>query len=198
MFRVTRNLYQSQQRVSIFARWFASYPSHTELPMPALSPTMTQGTIARWKKSEGDQVKPGDVLCEVETDKATVDFEAQDEGYVAKILVASGTSDIPVGKIVAILANEQSDVAAFKNYTASESSASSAPTPASKPAAEAPAAAASQPVTQFAPTQTPKTSTRSSSAVATGFRYVNVDLSQARAYDAQSMSLANSKYIKRK
>lgn len=63
--------------------------------MPSLSPTMSQGNIAKWRVKEGDQVKPGVVLAEIETDKATIDWEAQEEGYVAKLLVPSGTRKGP-------------------------------------------------------------------------------------------------------
>jgi pyruvate dehydrogenase E2 component (dihydrolipoamide acetyltransferase) len=68
----------------------SSLPPHTLLGMPALSPTMTSGNLAAWKKSAGDKIEVGDVVAEVETDKATVDYEAQDEGFVAKILVEEG------------------------------------------------------------------------------------------------------------
>lgn len=67
--------------------------------MPALSPTMTTGTLSQWKKSIGDAVKPGDLLAEVETDKATMDWECQEEGYIAKILLPDGGKDIPIGKV---------------------------------------------------------------------------------------------------
>ena len=67
--------------------------------MPALSPTMTEGTLARWKKSVGDAVKPGDSLAEIETDKATMDWECQEEGYIAKIVYPNGEKDIPIGKV---------------------------------------------------------------------------------------------------
>lgn len=67
-----------------------SYPSHTVVPMPALSPTMEAGSIAKWCIKEGDKFEPGVAICEVETDKATVTFDATDEGYLAKILVGAG------------------------------------------------------------------------------------------------------------
>ncbi len=75
----------------------------TEILMPALSPTMTEGTIARWLKKEGDTVKSGEVLCEIETDKATMEVEAVDEGVLAKILVAEGTTGVPVNAPIALL-----------------------------------------------------------------------------------------------
>ena len=76
-----------------------------------------QGNITKWKKKVGDQVSPGQVLAEVETDKATIDWEAQEDGFIAKLLVPDDTKDIPLGTAVAVLVEEQSDVAAFKNFT---------------------------------------------------------------------------------
>lgn len=69
------------------------------LPMPALSPTMTAGNIATWGKKEGDEINPGDVLVQIETDKATMDFESTDEGFLAKILVPNGTKDVQVNEV---------------------------------------------------------------------------------------------------
>ncbi|QFT77948.1 pyruvate dehydrogenase complex E1 component subunit beta [Erythrobacter sp. THAF29] len=77
-----------------------------ELKMPALSPTMEQGTLARWLKSEGDMIEPGDIIAEIETDKATMEFEAIDEGVLSKILVPEGTEDVPVGTVIAHLEGE--------------------------------------------------------------------------------------------
>lgn len=101
----------------LFARGFASFPPHTELAMPALSPTMSQGNIVSWKKKEGDSIQPGDIYCEVETDKATIEWEAQEEGFLAKILVPEGTKDIAVGRPVAIIVEEESELAAFADYS---------------------------------------------------------------------------------
>jgi len=91
-------------------------PTHQIMNMPALSPTMTQGSIGAWKKKEGESISPGDVLCEIETDKATMDFECQEDGFLAKILAPEGTKDWPVGKPVAVLVDDKSAVAAFKNF----------------------------------------------------------------------------------
>ena len=76
----------------------------TELKMPALSPTMEEGTLAKWLVKEGDDVKSGDILAEIETDKATMEFEAVDEGKIAKILVPEGTDGVKVGQPIALLA----------------------------------------------------------------------------------------------
>ena len=80
-----------------------------EIKMPALSPTMEEGTLAKWLVKEGDQVKSGDIMAEIETDKATMEFEAVDEGTIAKILVAEGTDNVKVGAAIAILAEEGED-----------------------------------------------------------------------------------------
>src|SRR6059058_2334236 len=83
-----------------------------ELKMPALSPTMEEGTLAKWLVKEGDKVASGDILAEIETDKATMEFEAVDEGTVAKILVPEGTDGVKVGAPIAILAEEGEDAGA--------------------------------------------------------------------------------------
>src|SRR5258706_7863436 len=101
--------------------------------MPALSPTMEKGNLAKWLKKEGDKVKSGDVIAEIETDKATMEVEAIDEGTIAKILVPEGTQDVPVNNIIAVLAGEGEDV-----KSAGAGAGASPPKPA--PAAEAPAA----------------------------------------------------------
>src|SRR5665647_3050893 len=80
--------------------------------MPALSPTMEKGNLARWLKKEGDTVKSGDVLAEIETDKATMEVEAIDEGVLAKIVVPDGTQDVAVNALIGIIASEGEDVKA--------------------------------------------------------------------------------------
>lgn len=85
--------------------------------MPSLSPTMEEGTLTSWKVQEGDEVNQGDTLAEVQTDKATMEMEAMEEGYVAKILVPAGSESIPVGKPVAVIAERKEDVQAFQNYS---------------------------------------------------------------------------------
>ncbi|CAE6075951.1 unnamed protein product [Arabidopsis arenosa] len=89
--------------------------SQTVLAMPALSPTMSHGNVVKWMKKEGDKVEVGDVLCEIETDKATVEFESQEEGFLAKILVTEGSKDIPVNEPIAIMVEEEDDI---QNVTA--------------------------------------------------------------------------------
>jgi pyruvate dehydrogenase E2 component (dihydrolipoamide acetyltransferase) len=80
-----------------------------DILMPALSPTMEKGNLARWLKKEGDQIKAGDVLAEIETDKATMEVEAVDEGVLAKIVVPEGTADVPVNDVIGLIAGEGED-----------------------------------------------------------------------------------------
>src|SRR5471030_3292658 len=84
----------------------------TNILMPALSPTMEKGNLARWLKKEGDKIKSGDVIAEIETDKATMEYESVDEGTLAKIVVPEGTQDVAVNAVIAILAGEGEDVKA--------------------------------------------------------------------------------------
>src|SRR5215469_13008310 len=84
-----------------------------ELLMPALSPTMTEGSIAKWHKKEGDAVKAGDVIAEIETDKATMEFEAVDEGTIGRILVPEGAQGIKVNQPIAVLLEEGEDAKAL-------------------------------------------------------------------------------------
>ncbi|DAZ97163.1 TPA: LOW QUALITY PROTEIN: hypothetical protein N0F65_004013 [Lagenidium giganteum] len=152
-------VYDAQQRAAACrqlnlvpaARSFSSLPDHEVVGLPALSPTMETGTIAKWRKQEGELIKAGDIICEVETDKAVVDFEAQDDYYLAKILKPEGTADIQVGEPIFVTVAEEDHLAAFANFTlegtaaapaveaAPVAAAAPAPTPVSTPA---PAAAA--------------------------------------------------------
>jgi len=104
-----------------------------EITMPALSPTMEKGTLAKWLKAEGDTIESGDVIAEIETDKATMEVEAVDEGTLAKIMVSEGTEDVPVGELIAILAEEDEDPA---DVTAPSSAPAPAAAPAPAPAEE--------------------------------------------------------------
>ncbi|MEY9185130.1 pyruvate dehydrogenase E2 component (dihydrolipoamide acetyltransferase) [Bradyrhizobium sp. USDA 326] len=125
--------------------------------MPALSPTMEKGNLAKWLKKEGDKVKSGDVIAEIETDKATMEVEAIDEGTIAKILVPEGTQDVPVNDVIAVLAGEGEDVKAAGSAKPSASAAPpkaaeapAAPAPAPAPAAPKAAAPAAAPAQQAA------------------------------------------------
>ena len=94
-----------------------------ELKMPALSPTMEEGTLAKWLVKEGDEVKSGDLLAEIETDKATMEFEAVDEGVISQILVAEGTDGVKVGTVIAVIAGEGEDASTAKAAPAAVPSA---------------------------------------------------------------------------
>ncbi|MGL5137918.1 MAG: pyruvate dehydrogenase complex E1 component subunit beta [Beijerinckiaceae bacterium] len=103
--------------------------------MPALSPTMEQGKLAKWLKNEGDRIKSGDVIAEIETDKATMEVEAVDEGILAKILIAGGTDNVAVNTRIAVIAQEGEDV----NAAPAPVTAAAAPAPVAPPSASAPA-----------------------------------------------------------
>ena len=125
----------------------------TPIKMPALSPTMEEGTLAKWLVKEGDTVSAGDIMAEIETDKATMEFEAVDEGTIAKIEVAEGTEGVKVGTVIALLAGDGEDAGA----TASAPAPAPAPAVKDEPKAEtAPAAAAKdEPKAEPAPAAAP-------------------------------------------
>jgi pyruvate dehydrogenase E2 component (dihydrolipoamide acetyltransferase) len=111
--------------------------------MPALSPTMEKGNLSRWLKKEGDKIKSGDILAEIETDKATMEVEAVDEGVLARIVVPDGATDVAVNDVIGVIAGEGEDAAAAAAASASPAAPASAPTSAPPPApAAAPAPAA--------------------------------------------------------
>ncbi|MEC7577181.1 MAG: biotin/lipoyl-containing protein, partial [Pseudomonadota bacterium] len=109
-----------------------------EVLMPALSPTMTEGTLARWLKKEGDTVEAGDVIAEIETDKATMEVEAVDEGVIGKLAVAEGTENVQVNYVIAVLLEDGENASDIGEVSAS--SASEAPAQVSEED-ESPAAA---------------------------------------------------------
>ena len=112
--------------------------------MPALSPTMEKGNLAKWLKKEGDKVKSGDVIAEIETDKATMEVEAVDEGTLAKIMVPEGTQDVPVNEVIAVLAGDGEDVKAA-------GAGAPKPAPKAEPSRRRPAAKPSAPPRAAAP-----------------------------------------------
>ncbi|MBG77876.1 MAG: pyruvate dehydrogenase complex dihydrolipoamide acetyltransferase [Alphaproteobacteria bacterium] len=119
-----------------------------KVTMPALSPTMTDGTLANWLKAEGDTVEAGDVIAEIETDKATMEVEAVDEGILGKILIEAGTQNVPVNDVIAVLLEDGEDASAIDGFLANDNGA-----PAAAPAAEASAPAADdKPAASSAPT----------------------------------------------
>jgi len=122
----------------------------TNILMPALSPTMEKGNLAKWLKKEGDKVKSGDVIAEIETDKATMEYEAVDEGTIAKIVVPEGTQDVAVNAVIAVLAGEGEDVKAAASGAAAKTPEKAAPVPAA-PKAEAKPVATPAPAPAAAP-----------------------------------------------
>jgi len=134
----SRMVLAAHKTSAIQVRCFSALPSHEVVGLPALSPTMEAGTIGAWKVEEGAAFSAGDTIAEIETDKATMDFEAQDDGVVAKIIASAGT-EIKVGEPIMVLVEDLADVGAFANFEA--------------PASAAPPATASAP----APTPTPPT-----------------------------------------
>ena len=119
-----------------------------ELKMPALSPTMEEGTLAKWLVKEGDTVASGDILAEIETDKATMEFEAVDEGTIAKILVPEGTDGVKVGTVIAMMGGEGDSAAPAPVAAAAEAPAASPVVEAPKPVVEAPKPVAKAPTMQ--------------------------------------------------
>ncbi|KJA29248.1 hypothetical protein HYPSUDRAFT_32650 [Hypholoma sublateritium FD-334 SS-4] len=115
----------------VFARGFhVSVRRHALTPfnMPAMSPTMTEGGIASWKKKEGESFAAGDVLLEIETDKATIDVEAQDDGILAKIIAADGSKGVPVGSIIGVIGEEGDDLSGAAELAKQAATQSSVPT----------------------------------------------------------------------
>ncbi|EXJ90693.1 pyruvate dehydrogenase E2 component (dihydrolipoamide acetyltransferase) [Capronia coronata CBS 617.96] len=145
--KTSRNALQRLQNVaasqrlpclSVLSRYYASkpFPPHTVITMPALSPTMTAGNVGTWQKKVGDKVEPGDVLVEIETDKAQMDFEYQEEGVLAKILKEAGEKDIPVGNPIGVMVEEGTDIAAFEEFTLEDAGGDKGP-PKEQPKEEA-------------------------------------------------------------
>src|SRR5450755_2722831 len=122
----------------------------TNILMPALSPTMEKGNLARWLKKEGDKIKSGDIIAEIETDKATMEYEAVDEGTLVKIVVPEGTQDVAVNAIIAVLAGDGEDVKAAGAGAAKGTSVAKTPE-APKPQAAPPKAAAPAPQPPVSP-----------------------------------------------
>ncbi|EGG23189.1 dihydrolipoamide acetyltransferase [Cavenderia fasciculata] len=122
--------FSGQQRL-----YSTSYPKHIQVGMPALSPSMAEGNLVKWKKNVGDKISVGDIIAEVETDKATMDFEITESGYLAKILKPDGSKGIAINDLIAIIVSKKEDVAKFADYT---ETAAAAPQEAPKAAAAAP------------------------------------------------------------
>ncbi len=144
----------------------------TNILMPALSPTMTEGTLARWLKKEGEQVKAGDIIAEIETDKATMEVEAVDEGVLGKILVVDGTEGVKVNEPIAVL------------IEAGEAVPTGAAAPAAKPAPAAPAAAAAPAPAPAAPSPAPAPAPAMNGHAAPGERIFASPLAKRMAQQA--------------
>ncbi|GMH70679.1 hypothetical protein TrLO_g13244 [Triparma laevis f. longispina] len=136
-------------------RFFSSdLPDHIVQGMPALSPTMEVGNIS-WRMKEGDEFVAGDVLAEIETDKASIDFVTEDDGFIGKLLVPDGAQEVPVGSPILVVVDSAEDVAAFKDFVAevgdtTMTAAKATPEPAATPVS--PPAAAPTPPPPAAPT----------------------------------------------
>jgi pyruvate dehydrogenase E2 component (dihydrolipoamide acetyltransferase) len=135
--------------------------------MPALSPTMEKGNLAKWLKKEGDTVKTGDVIAEIETDKATMEYESVDDGVIAKIVVPEGTQDVPVNQLIAVMAEEGEDVKAAASAAGKGTAPQAKPAEPPKPAAppvNAPASQAAAPAVPARPPAPPPAPAPSASA----------------------------------
>jgi pyruvate dehydrogenase E2 component (dihydrolipoamide acetyltransferase) len=161
-----------------------------ELKMPALSPTMEEGTLAKWLVKEGDVVASGDILAEIETDKATMEFEAVDEGTIARILVAEGSDGVKVGTAIALIAGEGEDVAAA---SAGSAPPAAAPAPPAKPepvAKDGGETGAGQPAKEAvapAPTPAPAAESRSDSGDRVKASPLARRLAEAQGVDLSSL-----------
>jgi pyruvate dehydrogenase E2 component (dihydrolipoamide acetyltransferase) len=156
-----------------------------ELKMPALSPTMEEGTLAKWLVKEGDDVKSGDILAEIETDKATMEFEAVDEGKIAKILVPEGTDGVKVGAPIAILAGEGESVDAAPKADTAPPAPPKAP---ATPKADATPAAAAPPQ---APVETPAAPPQPAASPRAEGDRVKVSPLARKLAQAQNIDLSN-------
>mmetsp|Transcript_5932 Transcript_5932/g.8657 ORF Transcript_5932/g.8657 Transcript_5932/m.8657 type:complete len:458 (-) Transcript_5932:146-1519(-) len=149
-YRTTIKLAENYLKQCSF-RGFSALPSHEVVGMPSLSPTMDAGTIAKWNLAEGESFGAGDVIAEIQTDKATVDFEAQDDAVLAKILVSDPTKEVAVGEPIAIFVEDEADVAAFQDYqiddaaTPAPAAIEPEPEPVASPVASTPAVATPAP-----------------------------------------------------
>lgn len=122
----------------------------TRVPLPALSPTMESGSIVSWDKKEGDRLNEGDLLAEIETDKATMAFETPEEGFLAKILIPAGTKGVPLGQPLCIIVEEEDDIAKYKDFSIEQAIAAAG-------GGDAPAATAAPEASSPAPTPEPAT-----------------------------------------
>ncbi|KAG1710900.1 hypothetical protein DVH05_013622 [Phytophthora capsici] len=111
-----RTALPAQRLAACVTRSFSSYPPHEVIGLPSLSPTMETGNMSKWNMKEGDAITAGDIVCEIETDKAVVDYEATDDMFLAKILIPEGAENIPVGQPMMVVVDEEESLAAFKDF----------------------------------------------------------------------------------
>ncbi|KAH6585044.1 hypothetical protein BASA61_007116 [Batrachochytrium salamandrivorans] len=137
----------------------SNYPAHAVLNMPALSPTMTQGNLGKWHKKIGDPISPGDILVEIETDKAQMDFECQEEGFLAKMLLPAGEKDVAVNTPIAVIAESLENIESFSDYTASATPVASTAA-SSEPVAAAAAVSVSTPISSNTTSSQPASTDR--------------------------------------
>src|SRR5689334_14164171 len=159
-----------------------------ELKMPALSPTMEEGTLAKWLVKEGDEVKSGDILAEIETDKATMEFEAVDEGTVAKILVPEGSEGVKVGAPIAILAGEGEDASTAAASAPKADTPAAPPKPAPEPKADATPKTAPPPA---APAETPPSPPQPAAAPSAEGERIKASPLARKLAQAQGIDLSN-------
>lgn len=165
-----------------------SLPAHEVVGMPAMSPTMEVGTIVSWAKAEGELVSAGETIAEIETDKATINFDAVDDAYVAKVLVEPGT-EVAVGVPILVTVEDEEDVAAFSNFSVSDSDSTSSsvppsttpeptvsaptptppPTPPAAPVKQAPSVPTPAPVAPVVAPRAPPTPSAPAPPVTSGF-----------------------------
>jgi pyruvate dehydrogenase E1 component subunit beta len=148
-----------------------------EVLMPALSPTMEKGNLAKWVKGEGDKIKSGDVIAEIETDKATMEVEATDEGTLGKILVPEGTADVAVNTPIAVILSDGEDASAIKAGAAPAAKAE--PKPSVSAEAKAPAAPAPPPATPGSPPPLPEPKVAAETDVPAGTEMVTMTVREA-------------------
>jgi len=159
-----------------------------ELKMPALSPTMEEGTLAKWLVKEGDKVASGDILAEIETDKATMEFEAVDEGTVAKILVPEGSEGVKVGAPIAILAGEGEDASTAAASAPKADTPAAPPKPAPEPKADATPKTAPPPA---APVETPPSPPQPAAAPRAEGERIKASPLARKLAQAQGIDLSN-------
>jgi len=153
----------------------------TNILMPALSPTMEKGNLARWLKKEGDKIKSGDIIAEIETDKATMEYEAVDEGTLAKIVVPEGTQNVAVNAVIAVLAAEGEDVKAAGAKSAPAAKPAAAPAKPAAPSVAASPPVAAKPAAQPVPVQSAGANRIFSSPLARRLaKDANVDLNRVQ------------------